>query len=217
MVRDVGARAREAGLDALSDVELLSLILGPSRGHPSAISLADDLLEHFGGLVGMAQSGLGALSDARGVGAKAALRIAACVDIGRRIAARCHDKRVTVASSSDVAALGRRLLGPLDHEEMWLLALDGKNGVRASRRVAQGGLHGCAVGARDILRVALREAASAFVLIHNHPSLDPTPSPSDLELTQAIIAAGEVVGVPLCDHVILGGSSYVSLLDEGFL
>jgi DNA repair protein RadC len=101
---------------------------------------------------------------------------------------------------------------------MWVVCLDGRNRVRASRRVAQGGLHGCAVLPRDILRVAVREAASAIVLVHNHPSDDPTPSSEDLVMTRRVCDAAAVVGVPLVDHVIVAPSGrYTSMLDLGVL
>jgi DNA repair protein RadC len=109
-------------------------------------------------------------------------------------------------------------IGALAHEEMWVVCLDGRNRVRASRRVAQGGLHGCAVLPRDVLRVAVHEAASAIVLVHNHPSDDPTPSAEDLVMTRRAAEAAAIVGVPLVDHVIVAPSGrYTSMLDLGVL
>jgi DNA repair protein RadC len=101
---------------------------------------------------------------------------------------------------------------------MWVISLDGRNGMRGARQVAQGGLHGCAVSARDILRAALADAAAALILVHNHPSGDSAPSPEDVEMTRVVAAAGMVVGVPLVDHVILAPDGhYSSLLDLGML
>jgi DNA repair protein RadC len=91
------------------------------------------------------------------------------------------------------------------------------NGLRAARRVAEGGLHGCAVDPRDILRAALREAASAFVLVHNHPSGDPAPSDEDISLTNMVARAGAVLGTPLVDHVIVAAGGHASLFDLGLL
>lgn len=210
-------RARDAGLDVLSDAELLAILLSTGTRGRTATTLAEELLDTFGGLEGLARSGVGALTQAAGVGTAKALRIAASIDMARRLGARRSFERNRVGSSNDVAVFGHSVLGTIEHEEMWLLALDGQNGVRAARRVAQGGLHGCSVAARDILRLAIREAASAFVLLHNHPSLDPTPSQADLKMTRAIVEAGEVVGVPLVDHVIVSGDRYTSFLDEGLL
>jgi DNA repair protein RadC len=110
------------------------------------------------------------------------------------------------------------MLGPIAHEEMWLLALDGKNRLRSARRVAQGGLHACVITPRDIFRSALTEAATAIVLVHNHPSGDPAPSPSDASMTRLLADLGGLLGVPLVDHVILtpdGG--HCSMLNLGIL
>ena len=101
---------------------------------------------------------------------------------------------------------------------MWLVSLDGRNYVRGMRRVAQGGLHTCSVLPRDILRAALYEAATAMVLVHNHPSGDPTPSAEDVALTRNLCDAGALTGLPLVDHVVVAPSGkYMSLLDLGVI
>jgi DNA repair protein RadC len=101
----------------------------------------------------------------------------------------------------------------LDHEELWLLLLDGRNGLRAARRVASGGIHGLHVSVRDVLRIALREAASAFILVHNHPSGDPTPSGEDQTFTAAVTEGANLVGCPLLDHVIVARQRASSMID----
>jgi DNA repair protein RadC len=106
---------------------------------------------------------------------------------------------------------------PLDHEEMWLLSLDGRSALGSSRRVGQGGLHGLALTAKDILRPALRDGASAIVLVHNHPSGDPTPSPEDVSMTRAVVSACSAVGLPLLDHVIVAREGAASLLAQGVI
>jgi len=98
-----------------------------------------------------------------------------------------------------------------------VLAIDGRNHMRGARRAAAGGLHGLHVKARDPLRIALREGASAFVLVHNHPSGDPTPSGDDIEFTRAILAGAEAIGTPLIDHVVVARDGYVSMLERGIL
>jgi DNA repair protein RadC len=122
-----------------------------------------------------------------------------------------------IGSFESVAAWARPRLAWLDHEEVWLLALDGRNGLKSAQRIAQGGLHGCALTPRDVLRPAVRDGASAFVLVHNHPSGDPAPSPEDVEMTRAVAIAADVVGVPLLDHVVIARGGAESLLDLGVL
>jgi DNA repair protein RadC len=211
-------RAIEDGMDTLGDAELVALLLGTGRvGEPVGV-LAAALLAESGGVGGLARAGLGELSARRGLGVAKAARVAAAVELGRRVAAtaaRQTDARFP--SSSAVYAWARPRLVALDHEELWALVLDGHQGLRAARRVASGGLHGLQVGARDPLRVALRDGGSAFVLVHNHPSGDPTPSEEDVRFTGCVARAADVVGVPLLDHVIVARGGYSSLLDEGRL
>ena len=106
-------------------------------------------------------------------------------------------------------------LANLEHEEVWLLALDGRNGLKSARRIAQGGMHACALTTRDVLAPALRDAASAIVLVHNHPSGDPRPSPEDVNMTSLVARACEVVGMHLLDHVIVARGGSASLLESG--
>ena len=103
-------------------------------------------------------------------------------------------------------------------EVMYVLCLDGRNRVTHLAEVARGGLHGCAIHARDILRIPVMAAASAFVLVHNHPSGDPTPSPDDIEMTRKVAAAAAVVGVQLVDHLVIGSwHRFESLYQLGLL
>lgn len=211
-------RALEDGIAALGDNELIAILLGTGMVGRSVAMVAIGLLERFGGLEGLARLGPTALADEPGLGPAKALRLAASLELGRRSFERSTRPREPLRHPSAVAGWFASRIGPLDHEEMWVVALDGRNGMRGARRVAQGGLHGCSVTARDILRTALADAASAIVLIHNHPSGDPTPSAEDLAMTKSVVAAAAVIGIPLVDHVIVTRAGrYVSLLDLGVL
>jgi DNA repair protein RadC len=211
-------RGLAEGFDSLADFELVAVLLGTGEKGRPVQRVAAELLEQWGGLVGLARSGAHALAETQGVGLAKAARIAAGFELGRRALQRSNAApRLNLASSAEVARFARLRLASLDHEQLWLLALDGRNGLRSARRVAEGGLHGCAVDPRDILRAALREAASAFVLVHNHPSGDPAPSDEDVELTRTVARAAAVVGTPLVDHVIVGGGGHASLFDLGLL
>jgi DNA repair protein RadC len=211
-------RAIEEGIDALGDADLIALLLGTGgAGEPVSV-VAASVLADAGGLTGLARAGLGELAGRRALGVAKAARLAAAVELGRRVAAAAS--RVTDArfSSSDaVLAWARPRLASLDHEELWALVLDGHQGLRAARRVASGGLHGVHVGARDPLRIALRDGGSAFVLVHNHPSGDPSASPEDVRFTEQVARAADVVGMPLLDHVIVARQGAVSMLDAGLL
>lgn len=205
-------RAVVEGFEALGDADVLAVLLGADP-----VSAAQ-LLWDVGGVEGLARIGSHALSSKRGVTIMKAARLGAAVELGRRVAARqLGSVRPILGTSAQVAGWAKPRLAHLDHEQMWVLALDGRNGLRAARRAAEGGLHGCSVAARDILRIVVREAASAFVLIHNHPSGDPSPSAEDILMTRAIVKAAEVIGTPLVDHVIVAGAAHASMLDLGLL
>ncbi|MCU0658655.1 MAG: DNA repair protein RadC [Polyangiaceae bacterium] len=206
-------RARVEGPETLGDAELLALLLGP--GAPPR-RLAQALLEGAGGLSGLMREGVRGRQT--GLNEARALRVEAALELGRRAAQRESLPRTWVLSSPErVAAWGRVSLGHLTHEELWLLALDGRHGLLAARRVAQGGSHGCAVRVRDVLRAALRAGASGFVLVHNHPSGDPTPSPEDTRMSVEVARAAEVVGLSLLDHIVVGAERHASLFELGLL
>jgi DNA repair protein RadC len=207
-------RLLDVGIESLSDEELVVLLLGTGSASEPVGVLAVRLLDEGGGLAGLARAGVGELSARRGVGRAKGARLAAAVELGRRIAVESmRGASGRFAESSAVEQWARPRLAALDHEELWLLALDGQNGLRAARRVAAGGLHGLYVAARDPLRLALREGASAFVLVHNHPSGDPSPSAADIDFTQRVAEAAQLVGTPLVDHIIVAHSGYASMLD----
>lgn len=211
-------RALEEGVSALADGDLVAILLGTGTTGRPVQALACDVLEAFGGLEGLARHGPHALADHRGLGVAKAVRLAAALELGLRVQRRSARPREALTSSANVATWFRAEIGSLDHEEMWIVALDGRNGLRAARRVARGGLHGCSVTARDVLRAGLVEAASAFVLVHNHPSGDPQPSVEDIEMTRVVADAADVVGMPLVDHVVVTASGkYSSMLDLGIL
>ncbi len=211
-------RAVAVGVEHLGDGELLALVLGTGRAGLPVGVLAAMLLEEHGGVAGLARAGIGELGQRAGVGTVKAARLMAAVELGRRaVRAASIDAMARMPDRAAVEAWGHPRLATLDHEELWLLALDGHHGLRAARLVASGGIHGLHVAARDTLRIALREAASAFVLVHNHPSGDPEPSREDIAFTRTVERAAAVVGTPLLDHVVIARRRAVSMLEAGLL
>jgi DNA repair protein RadC len=202
----------------LGDADLVAIVLGTGcQGLPVGV-LAAMLLDEHGGVAGLARAGIGELGQRAGVGAAKGARLAAAVELGRRaVFAASGDTAARMTDRHAVESWARPRLATLDHEELWLLAVDGHHGLRAARRVASGGIHGLHVAARDPLRVALREAASAFLLVHNHPSGDPTPSDEDKVFTQAVASAATWVGTPLLDHVIIARRRSASMRELGLV
>ncbi len=193
----------------LSDEELLACVVGAPKGNAGPKRLLTRL------------SHLSELGDARTVeplliadlGARRGRRLLAALELGRR----CFVERPvpeTFDSHLDVLDWARARLVHLEHEELWLLCLDGRNRLKRAERVAQGGLLGCSVAPRDVLRPAVRNAAAAIVVVHNHPSGDPTPSPEDIYMTERLADACHVLGIPLLDHVVVarGGARSVAAL-----
>jgi DNA repair protein RadC len=190
-------------MESLCDAEVLSIAMG------SAMSRAAELIERAGGLVGLAMH---PIADA----SRPTLRVLASLELARRLHRSIETQNIRMPHSRAVARWAQPLT-VLEHEELWLLALDARNRMRSSRRVAMGGLSGLHVAVRDPLRLALRDAASAFVLVHNHPSGDPTPSAEDISFTRRLADAAAVMGTPLLDHVVIGRDGFVSMLDAGLL
>ena len=216
----IGPRERAAtvGVEALGDAELVAIVLGTGRKGVPVSVLAARLLEDCLGIAGLARVGLGHLSDHAGIGLAKSARLAAAIELGRRATfAASLDPAVHFPHRQAIEAWARPRLSTLDHEELWTLALDGRQGLRAARRVASGGIHGLHVASRDALRVVLREGASAFVLVHNHPSGDPTPSHEDRAFTRATCQAAAIVGVPMLDHVVIARRRAASMLELGML
>lgn len=201
------------GASALGDVELLAVLLGPGDGGSTAIELAARLLEESGGLSGLIDRRSKSLSRL-GIDAEQAARLVCAIELAERL--RIAPTRIPAARPLDVALVAGWAcpkLGPLRHEEVWVLCVDGRSALRSSFRVGRGGIHGCSLLPRDILGPVIREAASGFVLVHNHPSGDPNPSAEDIELTRAVSRAAALLGSPLLDHVVVAGSRHKSLLD----
>ena len=208
----VRERASRGGVGSLSDVELLALLLATGAVGQPVGAVAADLLSAVGGVERLERVGPYRLAQQRGIGPVKATRLLAAIELGRRVTLRAlSDERIVVGSFEAVAAWAQPRLAGLDHEEVWLLCLDGKNALRSARRIAQGGLHGCALRPADVLRPALEDAASGIVLVHNHPSGDPTPSLADIEMTRALVEACEILGLYLLDHVIVARSGAQSL------
>lgn len=186
----------------LPTAALLDMVLGRP-------GVAAPLLESLCGLGALARFTPAALTERFGLTLDEATRVAAALELGRRRSIEAAHL-TTIRSSHDVATWAHPRIGLLTHEEMWLLAVDGQNNLRGARMISRGGLHGVALRTSDILRAALELAASGFVLVHNHPSGNPTPSKEDLEHTAHVRLAADITGMTFVDHVIITASGRFS-------
>ncbi len=216
---DVIERARLGGVATLGDAELVQLVLRGGRRRGPAGAAAARVLEAAGGLALLALRGLDERTAA-GLGLVAAQRLAleAALELGRRATVRrALAEARPMGGPGEVAAWARLEFGGAEREELWLLSVDGRGALREARRVAQGGSWSSVLSVRDVLCAALRSGCPAFVLAHNHPSGDPTPSASDARATLALADAAARVGLSLLDHVVVGAEGHASMLEMGLL
>jgi len=211
-------RLARLGMDVLSDVELLALVLGTSNlKREDVLSLAGRLLSHFGSLRDLGRANIRELQRLRGVGVAKASRLLAAVELGRRAMADRSPQGRVQTGPADVADWFRRELGVLEHEVFWVLGLDVRNRVIQAHRVAEGHSTGVEVHPREVFRSLVRMGAVSTILVHNHPSGNVSPSPQDMELTKRLVAAGALVGIRVLDHLVVGGFGFFSLADHGLL
>lgn len=210
-------RILQRGEEALSDGELLAIVLQSGIPGENALDLARGLLTKFGGLQGVARATWREVVRLRGVGPAKAARIQAAVALGRRAQPSLRDRPGPYLAARDVfQRLGPRL-ACMEKETFYALLLDSKNRLLREEVVSTGTLTASLVHPREVFRNAIREAAASVIVAHNHPSGDPSPSAEDLDVTSRLRASGEVIGIPLLDHIIIGSGGYVSLAERGRL
>ena len=204
-----------SGPDALTEAELLAIIIRDGTTKDSAVGVAQKLLNRFGGLRGLSERRVKELCVADGVGPAKASQISAALALARRLSAEQLKKGISFRSSRQVYEHFFPRLRAERQERFICVLLDAKNRIIREAEISSGGLSGSPVHPRDIFRHAVVESASAVIFVHNHPSGDPTPSRDDIALTQRLARAGELMGVRVLDHVIVGEEGYTSLADEG--
>ncbi len=208
-------RLARLGATALSDSEILAVLLGTGRAGESVALLAARLLKQTGGLWELARMSAGELGRLGGVGPAKAARLAAAFEAGSRGLMSPATAMAPLSNSESVfVRYGRRLMNsPVEH--FWVICVDAKNRARAEREVARGGRTTCQVDPAEVFRLLVAESASGAIFVHNHPSGDPEPSPQDLALTERLVAAGALLDIRILDHVIVGRGRYASLRDAG--
>jgi DNA repair protein RadC len=215
----IGPRERLAmnGAKSLGDADLIAILLSTgSTAEPVGI-LATRLLELAGGLEKLDRLGVSAMSQYTGIGLSKACRLQAAIEVGRRIAARPYRRGRAIICSKDIDEAMRPRLAKATREHFWAIALDAKSRPVAEIEIAVGGLSACTIKPADIFRAILRELSSKIVVVHNHPSGEPTPSTEDVAFTKRLKSAGQVIGIPLLDHIIIAEQGYFSFLDSGLL
>ncbi|MBI4019823.1 MAG: DNA repair protein RadC [Candidatus Aenigmarchaeota archaeon] len=208
-------RLIRCGPEALSNQELIAAILGTGSGRVNALGVAQELLARYD-LQDFSQVALPDLKGTFGVSDAKACKLLAAIELGKRLASHTG-KRTSLASAEDIARMLMPRMKGLKKEVLKGLYLDSKLNLLKEETISMGGLNTVAIQAADVFRTAVSEAAAAIVLVHNHPSGDPTPSEKDIAVTKALKMAGDLLGIELLDHVIIGQERYISLKDSGLL
>lgn len=199
----------EANLKQVTELELVALLVGPSKTE-SALDVAGRVLALGDNLSCATVRDLAPVLGSK----RKALRLAAAVELGRRLACRPGADRPQISKPEDAARLVMPEMRHLDREELRAILLDTKNRLIQVETVAVGSLNSAGVEPREVFKSAVRQSAAAVILTHNHPSGDPTPSRDDVALTKRLLQAGELLGIEVLDHVVIGDGKYISLKAE---
>ena len=223
-IRDwpVPERPRErlytAGAHALSTRELIAILVGSGTETRSAVDVAGSLLQAGGGsLRRLGSLSIADIKQVDGVGPAVAARVLAALELGRRMARESAAERPRIQGPCDVYDLCAPALRDLQQEEFRILLLNTQHAVVRELVVTRGTLDASIVHPREVFRSAISESAAAVILVHNHPSGDPAPSREDREVTDQLVAAGRLIGIPIIDHVVVGDGRYVSFVEMGLL
>lgn len=207
------------GPHALSETELLAIVLRNGNGSTgeSAIDQARSLLNHCGGLKGIDDASVSEICLVKGVGPAKAAEIKACLEIGKRIGSQKWETGQPLHSAEDVYHHFRENLGREKREHFYVVLLNNKNRKIREVKVSEGSLTASLVHPREVYNPVIRESAAGVIFVHNHPSGDPAPSAEDIDITKRLKEVGDVMGVRVLDHVVIGHDRYFSFNDRGML
>lgn len=208
----------QKGTSALSDAELIAILLGSGTTTMSAVDLAKRILQGAGNnLHDLARLSVKDLMKFKGIGEAKAITIIAALELGRRRKELDPEEKPKIVSSRVAYELLKAHLQDIPHEEFWVLLINRANRVIKKQQISQGGIAGTVADPKLIFKIALEELASGIILAHNHPSGNLTVSKSDMELTKKLKEAGKFLEIQVLDHIIIAGTKYFSFLDEGIL
>ncbi|WP_028561858.1 RadC family protein [Paenibacillus pinihumi] len=210
-------RMVQSGAQALSHAELLAILLRTGTKQESAVHLAARILRECGSLHNLVDMSLEELTQIKGIGTAKALQLKAGIELGRRLSRSTQEERLTIRSPKDAADYMMEQLRYLKKEHFVCLFLDTKNQVIAEETLSVGTLNASLVHPREVFRAAIKCSSASIICVHNHPSGNPAPSPEDIQMTKRLVEAGELVGIDVLDHIVIGDLQYVSLKEQGFM
>jgi DNA repair protein RadC len=205
------------GAEALSNAELLAVLLRTGTRQEPATALASRLLAVSGGLRALMDLSLEEMEQVKGVGLAKAVQIKAAFELGRRLATAPREDQDRITNPRQAAELFMEELRYQKKEYFQLLLLNTKNQVLSREKISVGSLSSSIVHPREIFTIPVKKSAASIILVHNHPSGDPTPSQEDLEVTRRLVEAGQILGIMVQDHIIIGDGCYISFKEKGFI
>lgn len=208
-------RLRNYGARALSNGELLAIVLRTGVGGESVLDLSRRILKRYDGLPGLARAAGAQLASERGLGWAKVAGLQAAFELGRRLVVAVPEERPQINSPRDAATLLMADMSLLEQEQLRTLLLDTKHHVISSPTVYVGNVNTSVIRVAELFREAVRLNCVAMIVAHNHPSGDPTPSPDDVRVTEQIVQAGRLLDIEVLDHLILGHQRYVSMKERG--
>lgn len=204
-----------SGPEALSNAELLAILLRTGIEGENVVRLSERILAQHGGLVGLLKISYSDLKNVKGIGPAKAAQLKAAVELGRRIAAASPAEKPTISSPAEAANVLMYEMRALDQEVVKVLLLDTRNRLIGQVEVYRGSLNTSMIRVGELFREAIKQSAASIIVAHNHPSGDPSPSPEDVAVTRLMVEAGRLLDIPVHDHLVIGQNRFVSLKERG--
>ncbi len=209
-------RLAEVGAGSLSTGELLAILLRVGAKGENAVRLAERMLSQLGGLAGLHRASYNDLCNVKGIGPAKAAQLKAALELGERIARSGPVERRVISSPADAANLVMYELSALDQEYLYVIHLDTRNRVLGPPlEVYHGSLNTSLIRVGEVFREAVKVNAAGIIVVHNHPSGDPSPSPEDVAVTRVLVEAGKLLDIDVLDHLVIGQHRFVSLKERG--
>ena len=205
------------GPEKLSDAELIAILLGSGTGKVTAVDVAKRLLIEYKGLNLLSERSISDLKRMKGIGSAKAVKLMAAFEIGRRIASGGNIKKEKIVSPENVADYYIPLMKHLKKEVFKIVLLDSSNQIIKDVEISKGSLNANVVHPREVFKEAVSESAASIILIHNHPSGNAQPSEDDIAVTEKLVEAGKIMGILVCDHIIIGDGEYKSFANLGLI
>lgn len=210
-------RLLKEGVQALTDIELLAILLRTGSPGGSVLELAAVVLNHFRSLRELLQASIEELSNIKGIGPAKAAQVKAALEFGRRVTEQKIDDRAVIRHPEDAADLVMEEMRSLDREQFRALLLNTKHQLIGREIISIGTLNSSMAHPRELFKNAIKRSAAAMILVHNHPSGDPAPSQEDIGITKRMMEAGGIIGIEILDHLIVGDNRFVSLKARGLM